>query len=95
MTRAANDRPCNVRSRDDIVPWDDRWGADEKGWDEYTELVSTLVDEVLPLRVPTTSDFLYQVAADVVMVIIEDSDMRRMMLALLDATGDEVDHVDG
>lgn len=58
-------------------------------WDEFTELVFTIRDEVVPTRVPVASDFTAYLAHEVVLFILRDPDMRALMVELLRHTEEE------
>lgn len=77
-----------IRKQGDL-DWDLRWLPDDDGWDEYTELVATLADEEFPTAVPLDPKWPLDVVSRIVLAVIEDSDMRRMMLRLLEVTGDD------
>jgi hypothetical protein len=63
----------------DMRDWDRMW-THEHGGDEYTELVSTITDEVMPSALPMFEErYLRWLAAKVVLFVLHDPDMRSLL----------------
>ena len=65
--------------------WETRW-KHEATVDQYHELVATVADEALPMTVPLSHDDRIRLAADVVMFILGDGEMRALVTDLFAAS---------
>lgn len=62
--------------------WETRW-KHEPTIDAYHELVATMADEVVPVAAVMSTGFRHAIAADFILWLINDAEMRELFVTLL------------